>query len=125
VGDNEPACAEEKKALEKAKKKLARAERKAEAVRRWTPIVRQEMQEAGVRLTRFREVIDIDCPRSMARLERMLRSLDQYTSATSPAASRGEGGATGAVTRSLDEQSPAAPNASSTAPEADRGGTAS
>jgi len=125
VGDNEPACAEEKKALEKAKKKLARAERKAEAVRRWTPIVRQEMQEAGVRLTRFREVIDIDCPRSMARLERMLRSLDQYTSVTSPAASRGEGGATGSVSRSLDEQPPAASDASSTAPEADRGGTAS
>lgn len=125
VGDTEPACAEEKKALEKAKKKLARAERKAEAVRRWTPVVRQEQQEAGVRLTRFREVIDLDCPRAMARLERMLRSLDQYTGGTSPAASRGEGGATGAVTRSLDEQQPTAPEASPPAPEAAPEGKAS
>jgi 16S rRNA (cytosine1402-N4)-methyltransferase len=38
VGDNEPSCIEEKKALEKAKKKLAFAEEKAEAVRRWTPV---------------------------------------------------------------------------------------
>lgn len=125
VGDTEPACAEEKKALEKAKKKLARAERKAEAVRRWTPVVRQEQQEAGVRLTRFREVIDLDCPRAMARLERMLRSLDQYTGGTSPAASRGEGGVTGAVTRSLDEQQPTAPEASPPAPEAAPEGKAS
>jgi hypothetical protein len=104
VGNNEPACAEEKKALEKAKKRLARAEQKAEAVRRWTPIVRQELQEAGVRLTRFREVIDIDCPRAMARLERMLRSLDDYTNASSPAAGRHGDTAAGSVARTLDEQ---------------------
>jgi len=125
VGNNEPACAEEKKALEKAKKKLARAEQKAEAVRRWTPLVRQEQQEAGVRLTRFREVIDLDCPRAMARLERMLRSLDQYTSGTSPAARRGEQGATGSVTRSLDEQPPAAAHTPSTDPGTDSEGKAS
>ena len=125
VGNNQPSCIEEKKALEKAKAMLEHAERKAEAVRRWTPVVTQQFRETCVRLVRFREVIDIDCPRSMARLERMLRSLDQYTSATSPAASRGEGGATGSVSRSLDEQPPAASDASSTAPGADRGGTAS
>jgi len=109
VGNNEPACAEEKKALEKAKKRLARAEQKQEAVRRWTPVVRQELQEAGVRLTRFREVIDLDCPRAMARLERMLRSLDEYTNATSPATARGADSSAGSVARSLDEKaSPAA-----------------
>ncbi|MFM8706234.1 MAG: hypothetical protein ACKOHG_20705 [Planctomycetia bacterium] len=86
VGDNTPACTEEKKALEKARRRLARAEQKAEAVRRWTPVVRQQFQETGVRLTRFREVIDVDCPKAMARLERMLVALDSYTH---PAAPRG------------------------------------
>jgi hypothetical protein len=84
VGDNAPSCIEEKKALEKARKKLARAEAKAEAVRRWTPVVRQQFQEAGVRMTRFREVIDVDCPKAVARLERMLISLDHYTHTQSP-----------------------------------------
>ena len=84
VGDSEPSCTEEKKALEKAKKRLARAEQKAEAVRRWTPVVRQQFQETGVRLTRFREVIDVDCPKAMARLERMLRAVDQYTHTSAP-----------------------------------------
>ena len=65
VGNNQPSCIEEKKALEKAKQRLARAEQKAEAVRRWTPLVQQQFRETCVRLVRFREVVDVDCPRAM------------------------------------------------------------
>jgi hypothetical protein len=105
VGNNEPSCIEEKKALEKAKKKLARAEAKAEAVRRWTPVVRQQFQETGVRMTRFREVIDIDCPKALARLERMLRSLDHYAHTASPGGGTGgtTGGGEASVARPVDE----------------------
>jgi len=117
VGDNEPSCIEEKKALEKAKKKLARAEEKAEAVRRWAPVVRQQFQETGVRMTRFREVIDVDCPKAVARLERMLVSLDHYTNTSAP---RSAGGAVtdsakASVARAVDEPS------SAVGPSADRG----
>ena len=97
----------EKKALEKAKQRLARAEQKAEAVRRWTPIVQQQFREACVRLVRFREVVDVDCPRAMAQLERMLKALDAYRQVASPTDSAGEGevpAATGpTMTRQLDE----------------------
>jgi hypothetical protein len=105
VGDNTPACSEEKKALEKAKKRLVRAEQKAEAVRRWAPVVRQQFQETGVRLTRFREVIDIDCPKAMARLERMLVSLDHYahTMAPQPGAGAATTNAEASVARPVDE----------------------
>jgi len=84
VGDNQPSCAEEKKALEKARAKLANAERKAEAVRRWTPVVLQQFRETCVRLVHFREVIDVDCPKAIARVERMLRSLEAYGQMSSP-----------------------------------------
>jgi len=116
VGDNQPSCIEEKKALEKAKQRLAYAEQKAEAVRRWTPIVQQQFREACVRLVRFREVIDVDCPRAMAQLERMLKSLDDYRQVASPTGGANEG-STGsqAVTRQLDE-----PEAAASAPPADR-----
>ncbi|MFM8494317.1 MAG: hypothetical protein ACKOEM_02165 [Planctomycetia bacterium] len=76
VGDNTPSCVEEKKNLDKARAKLANAERKAEAVRRWTPVVLQQFRETCVRLVHFREVIDVDCPKAIARVERMLRSLE-------------------------------------------------
>ncbi|NDC62574.1 MAG: hypothetical protein EBZ59_00980 [Planctomycetia bacterium] len=108
VGDNTPACIEEKKALTKARERLARAERKAEAVRRWTPVVQQQFRETCVRLVRFREVIDVDCPRSMARLEQMLRALDAYTSAASPrsAAAAGSSAGTQSVVRQAEDDSP-------------------
>jgi len=117
VGDNEPSCIEEKKALEKAKKKLARAEEKAEAVRRWAPVVRQQFQETGVRMTRFREVIDVDCPKAVARLERMLVSLDHYTHTSAPRSAGGNAAtdAKASVARPVDEP------LSGVAPAADRG----
>jgi hypothetical protein len=121
VGNNTPSCIEEKKALEKAKQRLEFAERKAEAVRRWTPIVQQQFRETCVRLVRFREVIDVDCPKAMAQLERMLKALDAYRQVASPTGESSGGGGTGgqAVTRQLDESAPPAPPT----PPAD-GGTA-
>lgn len=109
VGDNTPSCIEEKKALEKARQRLARAEQKAEAVRRWTPVVQQQFRETCVRLVRFRDVIDVDCPRAMAQLDKMLRALDAYRQVASPTGeATGDGGGGGPnVTRQLDE-SPAA-----------------
>jgi hypothetical protein len=104
VGDNTPSCIEEKKALEKARKRLARAEEKAELVRRWTPVVLQQFREACVRLVRFREVLDVECPRAVAAIDRKIKALDDYRTVTGPQGRAG--GASGeapAVTRQLDE----------------------
>jgi hypothetical protein len=86
VGDNQPSCIEEKKALEKARRRLEYTEQKAELVRRWTPVLQQQFREACVRLVRFREVIDLDCPKAMARLDQMLRALDAYATTRGPEA---------------------------------------
>jgi hypothetical protein len=106
VGDNQPACAEEKKNLEKARAKLANAEQKAEAVRRWTPVVLQQYRETCVRLVHFREVVDVDCPKAIARIERMLKSLDAYSQVSSPRPAHADGGSSAAsVTRQTTEPS--------------------
>ena len=126
VGDNQPSCIEEKKALEKAKQRLARAEQKAEAVRRWTPVVQQQFREACVRLVRFREVIDVDCPRALAQLERMLKALDAYRQVASPTGDGDGAGSAGgqSVTRQVEE-SPAAPTPPAAPPDrGPEGGTA-
>jgi hypothetical protein len=123
VGDNQPSCAEEKKNLEKARAKLTNAEQKAEAVRRWTPVVLQQYRETCVRLVHFREVVDVDCPRAIARVEQMLKSLEAYGQVSGPrpdtAATGGSGAA--AVTRQTDETAapaaPPAPNARDATPE--------
>jgi hypothetical protein len=123
VGDHQPSCAEEKKALEKARKRRDFCERKAEAVRRWTPVVQQQYREACVRLVRFREVIDSDCPRAMARLEKMLKSLDAYTAVAGPRPSAGGDAAAAGPTmaRTVDEaaaaSAPAPPPSAPAPPE--------
>ncbi|MFN9370017.1 MAG: hypothetical protein ACK6CT_14835 [Planctomycetia bacterium] len=121
VGDNAPSCVEEKKALAKARRRLEIAEEKAQLVRRWTPVVLQQFRETCVRLTRFREVIDLDCPRAMAELERMLRALDAYQNVSSvrDAAAAAGGVGTASVTRQDGEPAAAAP-----APAPERGGEA-
>lgn len=118
VGDNTPSCIEEKKALEKARRRLAFAEEKAELVRKWTPVVQQQFRETGVRVVRFRDVIDVDCPRAMAQLERMLRALDQYQNTSSPTAGQDadSGGGAPSVKRQLDEAEPSASTSTPTAP---------
>jgi hypothetical protein len=104
VGDNTPSCIEEKKALEKARKRLAQAEEKAELVRRWTPVVLQQFREACVRLVRFREVLDVDCPRAIAALDRKIKALDDYRNTTGPRGQAGGGsGNAAAVTRQVDD----------------------
>ncbi len=123
VGDNAPSCIEEKKALEKARKRLARAEEKAELVRRWTPVVLQQFREACVRLVRFREVLDVECPGAIAAVERKLRALEDYRTVAGPrrrAKAGGAGGEAASVTRQTDETQAAQPAGNEAAPEEDR-----
>jgi hypothetical protein len=105
VGDNTPSCVEEKKNLDKARKRLEFAEQKEAAVRRWKPVVEQQFRETCVRLVHFREVIDVNCPKAMAVLERMLKALDAYRQTQGPAAG-GAGGGSGtaaSMARPADE----------------------
>ena len=125
VGDNTPSCVEEKKNLDKARKRLEYAEQKEATVRRWKPVVEQQFRETCVRLVHFREVIDVNCPKAMAVLERMLKALDAYRQTQGPATggSGGGSGTTASMTRPDDEATPvtqgpraAEPTAGSTPP---------
>lgn len=109
TGDGPPACTDEKKNLEKARRKLQVAEEKAEAVRHWTPIVQQQFREAGVKLVHFREVLDVDIPKALARVERMLKALDAYRQTASPTGGTGaaDTAGDGSMRRSLDEDAQA------------------
>ena len=93
VGDNTPACVEEKKNLEKARRRLEFCEQKEAIVRRWKPVIEQQFRETCVRLVHFHEVTDVRCPKAMAVVERMLKALDAYRAATSPAGADAAAGA--------------------------------
>ena len=123
VGDNQPSCIEEKKALEKARARLAFAEQKQEAVRRWTPVVQQQFRETGVRMVHFREIIDVQIPKAMARMERMLKSLDAYKSVSGPAAHAGAGAETAAASVARQEPAGSEPTTTSAVDGSSASGT--
>ena len=52
----------------------------------------QQFRETCVRLVRFREIIDVDCPRAIARIEQMLTALENYQTVTSPSRTNTSGG---------------------------------
>lgn len=75
--------------------------------------MQQQFREACVRLVRFREVIDVDCPRAMAQLERMLKALDAYRQVAGPTDGTGTGEAASAgpsMARQVDEAAASRPS---------------
>ena len=85
VSDHEPSCIEERKALEKAKRRLRLAEEKIEAVRHWSYTVERAVVEYQGCIGQLSTWLDSDCPRALASLDRMSRSLESYAALQSKA----------------------------------------
>ncbi len=85
VGDREPACVEEKRAVTKAKRRLELAREKIEAVRRWTVTIDRAMDDFQRGRTRFAAWLETDLQRGVAELNRMSESLVYYISLETPA----------------------------------------
>jgi hypothetical protein len=101
------ACDVEKKDLEKAKRRLALAEEKLEAVRRWSRAIGREAAEYEAGVSALRTWLEADCPKSIASLERMIKSLDAYLGLQAPSdASAGGASAARSVAQEAAEQAP-------------------
>jgi transposase len=91
VSDETKYCYDERKSLEKAKRRRQRAEEKLQAVKRWQPQIRKEVEEFQVQLAKARQYLETDFPRALAALERMATALDQYVQMARPESSSAEG----------------------------------
>ncbi len=87
VADHEPACIDEKRALERAKRRYETARQKVEAVRHWTRAVERAVDEAQGTGIRLRSWVDTDLSKAVAALTRMSASLETYISLEAPAGS--------------------------------------
>jgi hypothetical protein len=86
IGDFQPACLEEKKALEIAKRRLEHAEKKQQTVKHWSMVVRRAVDEFQGPIQQLMGMLDGDVPCGMAVLERMSMALEQYVATQTPAA---------------------------------------
>ena len=75
--------------------------------------MQQQFRDTCVRLVHFREVTDVDCPKAMAQLERMLRALEAYRELSGPRPAGPEASNSGgaSVARQDNDQPEASPPA--------------
>jgi hypothetical protein len=85
VGDQTPACPEEKKALDAAQRRVETARWKLEAVKRWTRELEHESNECRSGIAPLADWLQIDAPRALAMLKRLGVALDSYVNLESQA----------------------------------------
>lgn len=80
VGDTPASCIDEKKAIARIKLQLEEAHRKVKISRGWKTNIEKESGEFETRIHHLNDFADIDLPKSIAALERMITALDKYAS---------------------------------------------
>lgn len=86
IAGHEPACIDEKRALDRAKRRLETAQQKVEAVKHWTHVIERAVDEFQQSRAQFVDWLDTDLIQAVAVLNRMTASLESYTSLEAPAA---------------------------------------
>ena len=85
IGDHEPACVDEKRAVARAKRRLETAYQKVDEVRRWTVLIDRAVDDFQRNRTQFATWLDTDLQRAVAALNQMSESLVSYISLETPA----------------------------------------
>jgi hypothetical protein len=75
---------EEKKRLRRAQGRLEEAEEKLEAVRRWRAIVQKAVLEYEGIARQLANLLELDVPRAVGSLDKMIESLEAYVSLAPP-----------------------------------------
>jgi len=84
VGDREPACIDEQRAVQRAKRRVEVAHGKIAAVRRWTNTIDRAMDDFRRARTLFSPWLETDMAKAAATLNKMSESLTMYVSMESP-----------------------------------------
>jgi len=84
IGEHEPACIDEKRALDRAKRRLETAEEKVKAVRHWAGVVDRAVEEFQANRTHFAAWLDVDLPKAVSALNHLSESLAGYLSIKAP-----------------------------------------
>jgi hypothetical protein len=78
IAGERPSCYEERAALKKAQARAAYCQEKTERVRHWQRVLQHELFEYDGRISQLVRILEIDVPRAIAMLERIIRHLDEY-----------------------------------------------
>ena len=105
VGDHEPACVDERKAIVRAKQRLEVAQEKVEAVRHCIRTIDQAVSEYRGSRTALAGWLESEAPRAMSALHRMMDNLEAYLSVQG-SSNTGTGSSDASSPTSLTERQP-------------------
>ncbi len=86
VSGERPACREERTALKKAQARLEYCREKVEKVRYWNRQIQHEMSEYSGRIGQLKRILETELPAARARLQQIVRRLDEYQIERTPLA---------------------------------------
>jgi hypothetical protein len=78
IGDQQPACREERAALQEAKDRLAYCQDKRQQMRHWQGILQHEVFEFKGRLSQLRRILETELPAARAKLQLIIRQVEGY-----------------------------------------------
>ena len=84
ASDNASQCVEERNALKKAERRQEEAEEKIKAVRHWVRQLEREMHQFRGQTQHLANTLEQDVPISLAKLDNMIGSLEEYVKLAPP-----------------------------------------
>lgn len=84
IAGHEPACVDEKRALERAKRRVEIARRKVAAVRHWATAIDRAVDECQRDRIQFQGWLEGDLLKAVSALNRMSMSLENYVALETP-----------------------------------------
>jgi hypothetical protein len=85
-GDRVPDCTDQKVALKKAQMRLEVAQDKLKAVKKWSRVLDEEVEEYRGQSQLLVDMLSGDMPKALAELDRLLTALEAYIGVTAPMA---------------------------------------
>ncbi|HQU45544.1 MAG TPA: hypothetical protein PK867_22215 [Pirellulales bacterium] len=86
-GDRVPDCTDQKVALKKAQLRLEEAQDKLKAVKKWSRVLEEEMQDYQGQSQQLADMLAGEMPKAMAEMDRLLSALEAYIGVAAPMAS--------------------------------------
>ncbi|MEN6452485.1 MAG: hypothetical protein ABFC96_18505 [Thermoguttaceae bacterium] len=78
VGNQDPSCVDEKRAVDRAKRRVDEAQEKIQAVRQWSNKIDRAIDDFQRVRTQFAAWLEVELPRGQAALNQMSESLVSY-----------------------------------------------
>ena len=78
IGDVQPSCIDEQRAVDRARRRVVLCQQKREAVRHWTRAIDRALNDYVACVSQLNGWLDADAPKALASLQQIVATLENY-----------------------------------------------